>query len=110
MDGQQIAKRLFDAAVERARNQKVRLGNGADNDIRALSRKAASEIIRHSEATNSSIEAMVRSSERIFENLIDEMLFSRSKIPGYQNSYPGVIGEQTLALALRELCPMWPIC
>lgn len=110
MDSTEISKRLFDTAVKRARSREVRLGQGADSDIQALSRKAADEIIRYSTATNSSVEALVRSCERMFEILIDEMLLARKNIPGYQTSQPNIIGEETLAAALKELCPMWPVC
>ena len=110
MDATEISKRLFDTAVKRARSREVRLGEGADSYIHVLSGKAADEIIRYSNATNSSVEPLVRSCELIFETLIDEMLLARKNIPGYQTLQPNIIGEQTLAAALKELCPMWPIC
>ena len=29
---------------------------------------------------------------------------------GYEDAYPGSIGEQALSNALGTLCPLWPFC
>lgn len=110
MNGSAISKRLFNASAMRARSRGVKFGEGADTAIRAMSKKAAVDIVRFVEASGTPPEPLVRSAELVFEKLVDEMLSAQKHIPGYRALHPGVIGEQTLSAALDLLCPIWPLC
>jgi hypothetical protein len=108
MQPDEIARRLFEAAVARAAQNNLQLGHGADTDIRRLSDKAATEILRIS--TQTSEDSMMKNGEAVFERLVDEMMTARKELPGYEASNPGIIGEQTLWSALQKLCPIFPLC
>lgn len=110
MDRIQISERLFNIAVQRARAHGVQFGDGADADIQRFSTKAADEILRSSDTTISSMEDLIRKCESNFQILVDKMVQAGERIPGYQASRPNIIGEKTLDLALKDLCPLWPIC
>lgn len=110
MDVDEIARRLLDAAMQRAKANGVRLGFGADQFFALRAPEAARAIIERARNTGAPIEPLVRTAQLAFERLVDEMLAARKDIPGYIDRHPGVIGEDTLASAMRRLCPLWPIC
>lgn len=103
MDRDHLERALWAAAERRAAMHGVRLGQGADNDIRQFARTGADRIV------GSDGEA-VKASEAAFEKLIDEMVSVASEIPGYREAHPDTIGEDTLRWALSRLCPLFPIC
>ncbi|MEO1154672.1 MAG: hypothetical protein AAFX59_12510, partial [Pseudomonadota bacterium] len=55
-------------------------------------------------------EVKLRQSEVALEVFVEEMVKAAQAQPGYLATNSNVIGEQTFAVALRSLCPIWPIC
>lgn len=102
MDEKGIARQMYDVAEQRARSYGLRLGDGADSDIRHLCQKAAIRLEKEP--------ARLDEARAAFERLIDEMVVASKEIPGYREANPGVIGEKTLAWARGRLCPLYPIC
>ena len=84
----------------------MRLGDGAHQSFEQYAREAARELVRDPGLSEGKVRAMVA----VFERLIDEMIGSSKAIRGYSKRHPGVIGEDTLARALRKLCPIFPFC
>lgn len=107
MDAATIELRLFAAAEASAKRQGMRLGHGADTDIRRYAKQAADQIAALS-ATDQQLK--LAEGERAFVRLVEGMVEAAVEIPGYRESYPDIIGEQTLAAAMAKLCPLWPIC
>ncbi len=105
-----IAKRLFSAAEQRAKAQKYRIGHGAQSDIRNMTEQAAPELLRYADFSGAPIESLVRNNEIVIRALIDEMVAAVRAIPGYLDKNPGVVGEETLAVARSRFCPCWPFC
>jgi len=111
VDRDDIAEAFFDTAVRRANEHGMRLGQGADYDIRRLAMEAAVRIRLH--ADTGAAEQLAQELESgfvAFQRLIDEMVSAASNILDYRQTHPGVIGEETLNLALLRLCPLFPIC
>ena len=107
MNRDDLTKNLIAAAEQRASTHGMRLGPGADNDIRRFATTGASQMFAaHTPPEPQKIEE----AKAAFERLIDEMVLAASEIPGYRAAQPGIIGEQTLARALSRLCPLFPIC
>lgn len=100
-----------------AASRGYRFGDGAKGSIDGFSRRAAGEINvifgfnrfpdykEMRDGTHKLLEV-----KRNFRMLIDRMVFVSKAIPDYEERSPGVIGEQTLEEALRDLCPIWPLC
>lgn len=108
MERDQVATALFAAAERRALAHGVRLGQGADHDIRSFAHKGADRIFSQYGPTPPA--AAISEAEQAFAKLVDEMLSAASEIPGYRAKHPALIGEETLARALARLCPLFPIC
>lgn len=109
MDRDQLSAHLWNAAQRRAAKAGVRFGQGADSDIRTFAHRGA-DLILGSHPNVGLNEPMVRDAEAAFERLVDEMVAAASSLPGYRAQNTNTIGEQTLALALSRLCPLFPIC
>jgi len=98
------------AAERRAHMHGVRLGPGADGDIRQFARAAAERITDEHRRLQGFNDPVVTAAATAFEQLIDEMVLAATEIPGYQDDHSDVIGEDTLRRALSRLCPLFPIC
>jgi hypothetical protein len=103
MAAQDIETLLLDALQDSVTRNGVRLGPGADIDIRAALSRAAAEIDSLPTAQQAQKIADVKVAT---DRLIDEMV-RQGRLIG---SAPGVIGEETLRLSLLKLCPLWPFC
>lgn len=102
-----IAARLYEAAEGRAKMRGYRFGDGSESDMKSLAGRAAQTLNESSEAPSN---AVLRAAEVAFERLVDGMIEASEQISGYRKAHPGVIGERTLARAMKQLCPLWPIC
>ena len=80
-------------------------GTGAGSYVESRISYAATEIAGRTEDSQREDIAVA---QEAFKRLIDEMTRARAQIQGY--SLDNTIGEKTLAIALRNLCPLWPIC
>lgn len=109
MDRVELAKLLVNAAENRARMHGVRLGEGADVDIRGFAQAGAQQLIAERPALEK-YDPIISSAAAAFERLIDDMMLAALEIPGYRERHPGIIGEDTLRRALSRLCPLFPIC
>jgi hypothetical protein len=110
-----LADRLFETALGRADQHAVKLRPGARHELKKLARTAAQNV--RSEAKKKppdAQEAYIRAAMRIasegMKAIIDEMNIARIKIPDYLTARPDSIGETTLAVAMKILCPLWPFC
>ncbi|MEL6798706.1 MAG: hypothetical protein AAFO80_02410 [Pseudomonadota bacterium] len=110
----ETAERLFTHATQHAHRLGYRFGDGAEQDIRGLCQKAASELGRNvigiAGIRSAGGEVKLRQSEVALEVFVEEMVKAAQAQPGYLATNSNVIGEQTFAVALRSLCPIWPIC
>ena len=106
MDEQTLATRILTDAERHAEERGMRLGDGAHGFFEQHARNAARELVSDPQLSEGKVRAMVA----VFERLIDEMIGSSQTIKGYAAGHPGVIGEDTLADALRKLCPIFPFC
>jgi hypothetical protein len=109
MNRDDLTKELIGVAELTASGHGMHLGPGADADIRRFATVAATEMFDLHKGAEPPIELTDRAKAG-FKRLVDEMVLAASEIPGYQAAYPGIIGEQTLSLALSRLCPLFPIC
>lgn len=105
-----IAARLYQTALDRAREKGFRFGDGADNAIHQFAQDAVAKIEVEERRSGSSREALVVQSQAAFVRLVDEMIAAADQIEGYKLQHPDVIGEQTLGTAMNRLCPFFPIC
>jgi hypothetical protein len=105
-----IAARLYAAAETRASANGVRFGEGANHQLRYFSEQAADRILRRAAGEEAQRESFIAEGVAAFEAVVDRMVVARKGIAGYEQRNPGVIGEETLSRALRDLCPLWPIC
>lgn len=111
MDQNELSGRLFAAAVGRAASRGLRLGPGADSDIRGFAASGATLVMARVAAEGEPrAPALIAEAHSAFETLVDTMAAAAAEIPNYQEFQRGVIGEQTLAIALSRLCPLFPIC
>ena len=109
----QLADDFLDVATRAANAHAVTLGPGADNDIRAMTLRAAERVLdkaQNTGATAEQFDELRDEGRRAFEALIDEMVAARPLVYGPAEFSIGHIGEQTLAHALSILCPLFPIC
>lgn len=85
-----------------------RFGSGAQHMIgRTFAGQAAREVMKKEPRYFESAKKKIREN---FRKLIDQMIVESKTIDKYANRQPGVIGEQTLSMAMFKLCPLWPIC
>jgi hypothetical protein len=111
----ELADQLFRAAETRAMQHGLRLGPGADSDLRAMADRAADTILTAAVTKPSDLrEHYVRGAARVateaMMTFVDEMTSARFRITGYAEANPNVIGEETFQSARNVLCPLWPIC
>ena len=104
------ADELFAYAHNYAASRGYRFGSGAD------------VMLRERLANLSPVEldaARLDEAKRNIERFVDAMIAASNEIPNYSDRSPaitgetrssGIIGEQTFAIALRRMCPIWPIC
>jgi hypothetical protein len=104
------AQQLFAAAEAVAKSRGFRFGDGAEGDILNYAQVAYEKIYERALLTNASERELMREGEHAFEQLVDAMIDGANKIEGYRAKRGDVIGEQTLAWAISQLCPLWPIC
>lgn len=109
MNHDELARVFLDAAIGRARSGGVRLGDGADHDMRRYAERGASEILQRFPAVELT-DPIVQETREAFHRVVDEMIRGSAEIPGYAARQPGVIGELTLQFALDKLCPLFPFC
>jgi len=110
MDTQELSQRLYKAATDEARRRKLRFGDGAESTILNMADSAAYKILNLASVSGLDEASLMRSGEIAFEILVDRMIEARKRIDGYTKAHPNTIGEATLEIALRKLCPMWPLC
>jgi hypothetical protein len=110
MGRRRIAARLFAAAEARASLNGVRFGEGVDHQLRYFSEQAADRILRRAAGEEAQREALIAEGVAAFQAVVDRMVEARKGIAGYEQRNPDMIGEETLSWALRNLCPLWPIC
>ncbi|MCG8313683.1 MAG: hypothetical protein MI976_10740 [Pseudomonadales bacterium] len=85
-----------------------RFGSGAQHMIdRRFAEQAAREVMKKEPQYFEPAKKKIREN---FRKLIDQMIIESKTIDKYANRQPGVIGEQTLSMAMFKLCPLWPIC
>ena len=104
-----LADVLFRTAVYEASRRGYRFGDGAESGIRMMADRGARRLLELSPDLET-VDAHLLDAAKAFERLIVEMAAAARSIPGYAQAHPGVIGEQTLTLALSRLCPLSPIC
>ncbi len=105
-----LANALFRAAERAAATHGVRLGHGADGDIRRFAQTAADRLLADGGGRVSLTDRAASDATAAFTRLVEEMVLASSQIPNYRERHPGIIGEETLARALARLCPLYPIC
>ncbi len=106
----ELAISLFDAAADRAKANDLAFGSGAEQWIREKCQEAALSINMSAESDPQSALTAAQTAESAFQKLVDAMASARLRIEGYADAHPDEIGEETLSSALKELCPLWPIC
>ena len=94
-------------AEEYASAKGYRFGHGAEGYMRDHAAQAEAEIAQLSVGER---DTKLKEAERNFAKLIDGMIEAAHNIDGYEAGHPGAIGEDTLAQALGNLCPLWPFC
>ncbi|MEM9973704.1 MAG: hypothetical protein AAF771_05945 [Pseudomonadota bacterium] len=113
-DDASTATRIFAHAERHAARLGYRFGDGSDQDVRQLADMAVAEVRIADRAglefSPMGAEVRMRQAEAALEVLVEQMVIAANEIPGYADSHPGVIGEQSLREALRKICPIWPIC
>lgn len=89
-----------------------RFGDGVEREIPRRTLDMAKRILERAanEGRSELVELDARTSEAQLDQLVDAMIEAGRSIPGYFQSRGAVIGEQTIDIALRRLCPLWPIC
>lgn len=106
-DGGDISKQLYESSRSYADLRGYKLGVGADQDFHSAANRAGSDL-----APLSGVE-LERELQRYtgrFHSVISRMVEASFDIEGYREGEPGVLGEQTLSWALRDLCPFPPFC
>lgn len=103
MDQSTIQALFLAAILDSARQLDVRLGAGNQHDLPEMAAKAAKEVV-DTVPEGPQRDRMVALGRAAFASLVLEMVLAAETIPGYP---PGVIGEQTLGLALQRKGP-WP--
>lgn len=98
---------ILDAAKAYASGRGYSFGSGADGYLQQHAINAGAEI---DQLPTNAQGAKLNEAKDNFAKLIDEMVVAAKTIPGYQNTHPDSIGEDTLAKALGILCPIWPFC
>ncbi len=98
---------ILDAAKTYASGKGCRFGSGADGFMQQHAVNAGAEI---DQLPTDAQGAKLNEAKDNFAKLIDEMIKAAKTIPGYQNTHPDSIGEETLSKALGILCPIWPFC
>jgi hypothetical protein len=106
MDRNDLAERIFQEAESYANHRQMRFGPGAREFFDQHAQNAANEMRQQPSISEGHVRAMIA----VFERLVDEMISASKEIPGYASANPGTIGEDTLAAALRKLCPIFPFC
>lgn len=110
MNEREIAAILFGAAQDQAQRHGLKLGGGADDEIRRRAKNGAELVLQSIGQAGASEASVVAAASTSFRRLVDAMAAARSQIPGYADQRGDVIGEETLGRALGSLCPIWPIC
>ena len=110
MNQENLEKELITAAKLRASMHGMRFGPGADSDIHRFASNGATRLFVAAQPAPEPSKQMIEEAKAAFEMLIDEMVSATSEITNYRAAHPGIIGEQTLRLALDRLCPLFPIC
>jgi hypothetical protein len=106
-----VHHRLVSYAEWYVSKQGYRFGPGAERDINKMLGRSARRL--RSEVRNledEQAEVVLRRAEASIRRLINRMLREREAIPGYASAHRGTVGEETLHLALKGICPLWPIC
>jgi hypothetical protein len=86
-------------------------GPGAGQSIEMLLENGAKQIQKDSKGlSDTESEKLVLNAEASIRRLVKRMIKERDILPGYAKRNLQVVGEQTLAEALKRLCPLWPIC
>lgn len=107
LDKDQFIEANLHLAARLAAAHGARLGQGADAFIESRVRAVAEDYARVPPDQQAK---MLADLDMAMRKLIDAMAASVDRIPGYRAANPGVIGEQTLGLAMNSLCPIWPFC
>ncbi len=101
------AERIFEEANAYAASKGYHFGLGAKGFMQGRADTAGAEI---DQLPVSEQAAKLDEANGNFRKLIDGMIDAAGRIPGYQQSHPGTIGEDTLADAMSWICPLWPFC
>jgi len=106
-----VRERLVSYAHWYVSKKGYRFGPGANADIDLMLQRGARKV--HSETRGRSdedAEATLRKAEASIRRLVNRMIREADRIPGYAARNRRTVGEQTLSFALKDLCPLWPIC
>jgi hypothetical protein len=105
MDKKELADRLFRVAEQRAATVGRHLGEGAVNDLRAMTERGAEELLKTGDAGergNQIVEA-----EADLRRLIDMAIEGAKVLDGYPND---LLGELSYFPAKFRFCPCRPFC
>ena len=114
-DPSHLANQLFAAAKARAAQHGIRFRPGASSNLRSMAETGAENILsalkkKPAEDQDAYLRAALRVGSESMVAFVDEMTSARFRIPGYLQSRPDSMGEQTWQAAKDRLCPLWPIC
>jgi F0F1-type ATP synthase membrane subunit b/b' len=114
-EASELADQLFNAAAARAKQHGLRIGSGAESDLRAMAANAADTILtaaknKPSDLREQYVKGAARVATEAMVTFVDEMTSARFRIAGYAEANQNVIGEETFRAARNVLCPIWPIC
>ena len=112
MTEQELAERFLSNSNLYATSRGFRFGSGAAGFFKDAANRAAKDILEKPDVDPDGplFAVLIRHGDRAFETLIDAMIAGANELPNYLANHPQTIGEETLAFAMSELCPMWPIC
>jgi len=105
MTPEELGAQLFEAGGLRAKRAGRHLGEGADADLRAMTRAGAVEILKTSDPVERS--ALIKQAKRDIERLIDLAVENAAALHDYPKD---LLGEQSYFPAKLRFCPCRPFC
>jgi hypothetical protein len=112
MQRDELAAALFASAQAHADEQGMRLHSLAESEMRRLTLQAAQRMLLENPEMDRG-DPLLRRAETAFQRLVDEMVHQGPRYRGDEADDDAVkpaLREDTLRRALKQLCPLFPIC
>jgi hypothetical protein len=108
MTEQELANHLFAVANARAAAGGRHLGEGADNDLRAMTQRGAAMLVQVGDPQES--ERQIAQAAVDIVRLIDMALEKARELTASQNYPPDLLGELSYFPTKLRFCPCPPFC